>query len=175
MTSAINRLPRGALLLKTMPNNNHPNMRGGARKGAGRKPGAHTIASLIKIANSDQWVDDAVFEHIRGSFKLDEVEVRERFRILNECYGWFHIEHSQEGFPDFLLKNLSNELIRAEVEKKASDFKSHRHNIHGCDLIICWRNDWASCPIPILAISAEWFNYEQLKKVTPFLRIGKPL
>lgn len=144
---------------------------GGARVGSGRKPGTHTINQLIKLATSDRFIDSAIFDNVRNNVRISETEVRERFRILNECYQWFDVDISQQGFPDLLLRDSTGQLIRAEVECMAKDFIVHKHDINGCDLIVCWRNNWSSCPIPILVICGEWYNYQQIRKLKPFLRV----
>jgi hypothetical protein len=96
---------------------------------------------------------------------LQETEVRERFRILNEIYNWFHVAYSQEGYPDFLLLNGENETIRAEVETESRMFLAHGHDMAGCDLLICWRHNWPHCPLPVLTLSVEWVNYLQMRRV----------
>jgi hypothetical protein len=100
-----------------------------------------------------------------GELSLQETEVRERFRILNEIYNWFHVAYSQVGFPDFLLLNGENEAIRAEVETESRMFVAHGHDVDGCDLIICWRHNWTDCPLPVLTLSVEWVNYLQMRRV----------
>lgn len=102
-------------------------------------------------------------------FEIDECEVRERFRIINEMHGWFRVEISQTGFPDFVLSDKNGGVVRAEVEVAASNFLKHGHDIGQCDLIIAWRNDWADCPLPVLCVFPEWANYLQLRQVKPFV------
>lgn len=99
---------------------------------------------------------------------MQETEVRERFRILNELYGWFKIIHSQEGYPDFVLSNEKGDVIRAEVEVNSKTFLAHQHDINGCDLIICWKHNWVDCEIPVLTMAFEWKNYIEMRKVRPY-------
>ena len=105
---------------------------------------------------------------------MQETEVRERFRILNELYGWFKIVHSQEGFPDFVLKDRDGNIIRAEAEVRSGTFKNHGHDVDECDLIICWSHTWSDCPLPVFVVSVEWINYKQLKRVRPYLIKAQP-
>jgi len=41
-----------------------------------------------------------------------------------------------------------------EFELQSSDFKSHKHPADGCDLIVCWEDDWKSCPIEVLELKS---------------------
>lgn len=95
-----------------------------------------------------------------------ESEVRERFRILNEFYGWFVIELSRGDFPDMLARDRQGRPVRIEVELSSRSFVKHGHDISGADLIVCWVNDWADCPLPVFVLEGEWRNYQALKKVS---------
>ncbi|MEA2036892.1 MAG: hypothetical protein U9O94_05250 [Nanoarchaeota archaeon] len=107
--------------------------------------------------------------HILLFGTLTEYEVRERFRILNEKYGWFRVYLSQGGFPDIRMINHSypdfkrGADIGAEVEVKANNFNEHKHDINKCDMIICWKRGYKKYPIPVLEINKLWEKYEQDK------------
>lgn len=102
------------------------------------------------------------------ALSMQEPEVRERFRILNDLYRWFEVQVSQEGFPDFVLTRGDGAIVRAEVEVCSYNFVHHGHDVDGCDLIICWRHNWSSSPLPVLTLAVEWANYLQLKQVRPY-------
>lgn len=76
----------------------------------------------------------------------------------------FRIEAIRTGFPDAQLirKNSKGTFTKcwAEFEYKATNFQTHKHPLKGCDLIICWINDWKSCPIEVLELkkTMEKFN-----------------
>jgi hypothetical protein len=95
-----------------------------------------------------------------------ENEVRERFRILNEFYGWFVIELSRGDFPDMLALDRAGRQVRIEVELSSRSFKRHGHDVAGADLIVCWVHDWTDCPLPVLVLEGEWRNYQALKQVS---------
>ncbi|MFM9994508.1 MAG: hypothetical protein ACKVU4_01770 [Phycisphaerales bacterium] len=42
--------------------------------------------------------------------------------------------------------------IRVEFELRSSNFRTHRHDPAGCDLIVCWEHDWPQCPVEVLAL-----------------------
>jgi len=68
----------------------------------------------------------------------------------------FRIEGVRTKFPDALLirKNDKGTFSKclAEFEFRASNYQLHKHPLKGCDLIICWENDWQDCPIEILEL-----------------------
>lgn len=68
----------------------------------------------------------------------------------------YRIEGIRTKFPDALLarKNERGTFSKcfAEFEFKSSNYKLHKHPEKGCDLIICWENDWIDCPIEILCL-----------------------
>lgn len=75
----------------------------------------------------------------------------------------FRIEGVRTKFPDALLIRKNNKgtfsKCLAEFEYKASNYKIHEHPIKGCNLIICWENDWQNCPIEILELKKEVKNF----------------
>lgn len=57
------------------------------------------------------------------------------------------IESIQQGYPDCTgLRYIGNnryERIRIEFEFKSSHFDHHGHRIDGCDIIVCWEDDFS--------------------------------
>jgi hypothetical protein len=48
----------------------------------------------------------------------------------------------QSAFPDGIIKNKNNEkLYKVEFEFLSSNFIQHGHNVFGCDILICWKDD----------------------------------
>lgn len=81
------------------------------------------------------------------------------------CYDLdFRIESIRTRFPDAQLrrKNGNGTFSRcnAEFEFKAKNYQSHGHPIRGCDLIICWENDWKECPIEVLELKSIMKKYK---------------
>jgi HB1, ASXL, restriction endonuclease HTH domain len=67
------------------------------------------------------------------------------------------VESIQTAFPDARgRKKVKNGWIemRIEFEYKSSNFKTHKHPVEGCDMIICWIHDWLDCPIEVLDLKA---------------------
>ena len=62
----------------------------------------------------------------------------------------FRVERMQAAFPDCEAKREivpgKWEWVRIEFEFESRNFKEHRHDPEGCDVIVCWRHNWADCP-----------------------------
>lgn len=57
------------------------------------------------------------------------------------------IDQVRTPFPDCLARNAeSRELIRIEFELYGHHFIQHRHDPNGCDMIVCWIDDWGHWP-----------------------------
>lgn len=76
----------------------------------------------------------------------------------------FRIEGVRTKFPDALLirKNDKGSFSKclAEFEFKASSYKVHNHPLNGCDLIICWENDWQDCPMEVLELKKQVHQFK---------------
>jgi hypothetical protein len=60
------------------------------------------------------------------------------------------VEAVQTGFPDCEVKRQIApnkwQRVRIEFEFESRDYRDHGHPLEGCDVIICWRHNWAECP-----------------------------
>jgi hypothetical protein len=60
------------------------------------------------------------------------------------------VEAVQAGFPDCEAKRQVGpgkwQRVRIEFEFESRNFRDHGHPPDGCDLIVCWRHNWAECP-----------------------------
>lgn len=63
----------------------------------------------------------------------------------------------QQGFPDVeALRRGPDSVwrwVRIELEYESRNFLLHGHDIGGCDLIVCWKDNWPSCPIEVIELS----------------------
>lgn len=77
------------------------------------------------------------------------------FHTVLEDLG-FRLEGIRTKFPDAVLKRKNDRgnfsPCLAEFEFRASNYKTHKHPLKGCNLIICWENDWLDCPIEVLEL-----------------------
>jgi hypothetical protein len=72
------------------------------------------------------------------------------------------IEFIRAGFPDAcVIEKEANTYNRkyVEFEFKASKFKEHIKNKYHkdikCDYVVCWENDFYSCPIEVIELKSE--------------------
>jgi len=91
---------------------------------------------------------------------LNEQGVVYLFALVAQDLG-FTVEAIGTSFPDCEAKRRIDrkgerwERVRIEFEYYSSDFKDHKHPIEGCDLIVCWKNDWKDCPLNVIELSEE--------------------
>lgn len=62
----------------------------------------------------------------------------------------YMVEAVQASFPDCEAKRQIGpgkwQRVRIEFEYESRNFKDHDHPKDGCDVIVCWRHNWAECP-----------------------------
>jgi len=62
----------------------------------------------------------------------------------------FQVESLQGRFPDCEAKREVHpgkwQRSRIEFEYESKNFALHGHDPRGCDVIVCWRHNWAECP-----------------------------
>lgn len=62
----------------------------------------------------------------------------------------YHVEAVQTGYPDCEAKRQVDagkwQRVRIEFEFESRNFRDHGHLPDGCDVIVCWRHNWAECP-----------------------------
>lgn len=68
------------------------------------------------------------------------------------------VEIVRTGFPDCEAKRRVGkdrwERIRIEFEFQSRSFLGHGHDKNGCDVIVCWENNWPDCPLEVVELSA---------------------
>lgn len=65
----------------------------------------------------------------------------------------FVIERVGTGYPDCIAaRKVGGEwkTVRIEFEFVSSRFD---HDPKGCDLVVCWEDDWEECPVEVLALA----------------------
>lgn len=71
----------------------------------------------------------------------------------------FVVESIQTGYPDCEAKRrvAGNrwERVRIEFEFKSRNFLEHGHDPNGCELIICWEDNWPNSPLPMIELKKE--------------------
>ena len=70
----------------------------------------------------------------------------------------FVVEGVGTGFPDCEAKRTVSktghlERVQIEFEFRSRNFREHGHDPDGCDLIVCWEDNWGSeCPVEVLEL-----------------------
>ena len=68
----------------------------------------------------------------------------------------YAVTRVQTGFPDCeALRELAPnrwQRVRIEFEYESRNFLTHLHPVQGCDLIVCWINNWPTCPMEVLEL-----------------------
>lgn len=70
----------------------------------------------------------------------------------------FVVESMRAAYPDCEAKRCVDrkrglwQRVRIEFEFVSSNFRYHRHDPAGCNLIVCWIHDWPACPLEVLEL-----------------------
>jgi len=71
------------------------------------------------------------------------------FGIVARELGYY-VEAVQAGYPDCEAKRQIApgkwQRVKIEFEFESKNFRDHGHPPEGCDIIVCWRHNWAECP-----------------------------
>jgi hypothetical protein len=77
------------------------------------------------------------------------------------CYArelGFTILRLQAAFPDCeALREVGphkGQRVLIELEYESRNFLEHQHPVNGCDLIVCWINNWPDCPLEVIELSS---------------------
>jgi hypothetical protein len=86
----------------------------------------------------------------------NEAGVLAAFTVYARKLG-FAIQRLQTQFPDCeAMREVGPnqcQRVKIEFEYEARNFLEHQHPITGCDLIVCWINNWPDCPLEVIALS----------------------
>jgi hypothetical protein len=88
---------------------------------------------------------------------VNEVGVSLLFGMIYRELGYV-VEMVKPGFPDCAAKRQIRpgiwQRVRIEFEFRSRKFWKHGHKAEGCDVIVCWENDWPDCPIEVLELKS---------------------
>lgn len=124
---------------------------------------SHTPASLseqrhVKLYDRRTYGNPIDFRGLRHE-PVNEQGVVFLFGIVARELG-YHVEAVQTGFPDCEAKRQvvagKWQQVRIEFEYESRNFRDHGHAPDGCDVIVCWRHNWAECPpsLEVVELSA---------------------
>jgi Homing endonuclease associated repeat len=82
------------------------------------------------------------------------------FGLVSRDLG-FLVESVRTSYPDCEGKRCVDpkrdrwQRVRIEFEFYSSNFKDHGHDPAGCDVVVCWEDDWAGCPVEVVELRSE--------------------
>jgi hypothetical protein len=80
----------------------------------------------------------------------------------------FTILRLQAAFPDCeALREVGpnkGQRVLIELEYESRNFLDHMHPIAGCDLIVCWINNWPDCPLEVIELSSVLRDLQNRQK-----------
>lgn len=95
----------------------------------------------------------------------NEAGVLAAFTVYARKLG-FAIQRLQTQFPDCeAMREVGPnqcQRVRIEFEYESRNFLEHQHLLTGCDLIVCWINNWPDCPLEVIEMQKE---VERLKNL----------
>jgi predicted transport protein len=65
------------------------------------------------------------------------------------------VEEMRPEAPDAIVRRFTGkgwERLRVEFEQRSSDFRQRGRDAEACDLIVCWENDWPTCPLEVVEL-----------------------
>lgn len=114
------------------------------RNGSGGGHADPTVTSVLFEQEGKAW-------RVLSDVPHNETQVREMYFGKMPDLGYRVIE-SQIDFPDWLLLDEQDRVVRAEVEHRSSAFVDHAHDPTACDLVVCWEHDWKNPCVPVLEL-----------------------
>lgn len=89
------------------------------------------------------------------------------------CYArelGFTILRLQSAFPDCeALREVGpnkGQRVLIELEYESRNFLDHLHPVNGCDLIVCWINNWPDCPLEVIELSSVLRGLQNRQNLT---------
>ena len=120
-------------------------------------------ATIRPAWKARKWQDRPVYgaPMVRGALlyePVNEAGVMVLFGALAEDLG-FSVIRVQTEFPDCLatceVEPGRCQEVRIEFEFVSRNFREHKHDFRGCDIIVCWEHNWPNCPLPVLELRSE--------------------
>jgi Homing endonuclease associated repeat len=70
----------------------------------------------------------------------------------------FAVSRIQPDFPDCeAMREVRPgqwQRVRVEFEFESRNFLAHGHAVAGCDVIVCWNNNWEDCPLEVVELKS---------------------
>jgi Homing endonuclease associated repeat len=151
----------GKQIQRNKKDGKNPNARNAPRRGAGRPAQAGTFARRALKGQGEILPPKRPLMAGRTVYgplllapglvhePMDELGVVYVFGMVAYRMG-FAVLRTQMTFPDCeAIREIQPgkwQRVRIEFEYESRNFVKHGHNKDECDLIVCWRHNWAECP-----------------------------
>lgn len=159
----------GVLALLPPPRKAHPKPSFAARARPG--PSRPACKAAPRLGDRPIYGEPLDFGPLRRA-PVNESGVNFLFALLAERLG-FQIEALQTAFPDCEAKRRIGpsawQTVRIEFEFESRNFRDHGHNAKGCDLIVCWVDNWPDSPLEVIALKDEIERYAPCQTGNPSL------
>ncbi|MGE5321981.1 MAG: homing endonuclease associated repeat-containing protein, partial [Actinomycetota bacterium] len=118
-------------------------------------PSTHSVPSRPKKSADPVYGQPIMLPEL-ATAPTNELGVIYLFGVLAKVLGLI-VLRLQAEFPDCEALRRGPDgrwrRIRVEFEFESRNFLLHGHDVNGCDLIVCWVNNWPSCPVEVLELS----------------------
>ncbi|MBL8886840.1 MAG: hypothetical protein JNK16_09280 [Phycisphaerales bacterium] len=136
-------------------------------RGSGERRGGQVIApdgAISPLATPGITYGEPLdFGFLRNA-PVNEAGVVYLFGCLAARLGYI-VEAIQTFFPDCEAKRRDPDgrirRVRIEFEFESRNFLLHGHDAAGCDVIVCWRDNWEGCPLHVVDLSVELQKLKQ--------------
>jgi hypothetical protein len=132
--------------------------RGRATKAAGPREVREVTATFPSYGIVGQRIDLPVLNYA----PLNEMGVILLFGYYLTDLGFSHLEEIRSEFPDAIgmqrIDDRKNRRVRIEFEYRSRNYIQHKHPMDGCDVIVCWENDWPDCPLEVIELRTALFQ-----------------
>jgi hypothetical protein len=125
------------------------------------KPGINLFNGPANDGNLGEPMDLGVLNYAPTS-EQGVVALFVHFMDKLKDHKFVKIEFIRDGFPDACVIEKEGNLYNrkyVEFEFKASKFREHvknkNHRTIKCDYVVCWENDYYSCPIKVIELKSE--------------------
>jgi len=123
---------------------------------AHRVPGRVPREGPVWSARGTRQYGEPLHVHGMQHTPINEMGVLFLFAAMASELGYV-VESLTPGFPDCEAKRRVGrvwERVRIEFEFQSRNFRDHRHDPQGCDLIVCWEHNWPQCPVEVLELKS---------------------
>ncbi len=123
------------------------------------------ISLDFKGASNDEGLGEPLDLEVMNYAPTSEAGVVVLFSHFLRELGFEKIEFVRAGFPDACVLEKKGKTFHrkyVEFEFLASNFKDHvrnqNHRKLKCDYVVCWENDYKTCPVKVIELKAELEN-----------------